>query len=244
MPAYSATVFKTFVCCCLFMCLPKLVHAQHYQHTTFWARLIVTKPLSKKWDFQFEYLHRSQNNPRQSIWNPFAHTALEEPRIWFNFKQKHYTVFFNPITYFYSQPSLGKESDFNIKPNQIWQAVVGLELKQDIKKWTVKERVVYEGRWLESLNYVPIGRLRFRGLLQYQLNNKTKLQAYNDVFFNAPPHKLKSNFDQNWSSFGFSQQLNRKVALDMAYMRNHKERSNHTEFDEENGFSLALNIKL
>lgn len=30
----------------------------------------------------------------------------------------------------------------------------------------------------------------------------------------------------------------------MAYMRNHKERANHTEFDEENGFSLALNIKL
>ena len=244
MPAYSATVFKTCVCCCLFVCLPKLAHAQHYQHTTFWARLVVTKPLSKKWDFQFEYLHRSQNNFLQSMWNPFAHEALEEPRIWFNFNEKHYTVLLNPITYFYSEPNLGKEADFNVKPNHIWQAVVALEMKQNIKKWTIKERIMYEYRWIESLNYVPVGRIRLRGLLQYQVNEKIKLQAYNDIFFNAPPHKLEGLFDQNWFSFGISRQLNRKLTLDMAYMRNHRERSNHTEFDEENALSFALNIKL
>ena len=244
MYVHSSTAFKTFFCRFLFICFPMLAYAQHYQHTTFWAKLIVTKPLSKKWDFQLEYLHRSQNNFRESIWNPFTHEALEEVRIWFNFKQKHYTVFLNPITYFYSNPSLGKEADFNAKPNQIWQAVVALELNQNIHKWTIKERVVYEGRWLESLHYVPIGRVRFRGLLQYQLNEKTKLQAYDDVFLNAPPHKLKNSFDQNWSSFGISQKINRKIALDIAYMRNHRVRANQTEFDEENGFSLALNIKL
>ncbi len=244
MYVYSAPVFKTFICCSLLICLPMLAQAQHYQHTTFWAKLTVTHPLSKNWDFQFEYLHRSQNNFRESLWNPFTHAALEEPRIWFNFKQKHYTIFLNPITFFYSYPTLGKEADFNAKPNQIWQTVVALELNQNIKKWTIKERIVYEGRWLQSLDYTLIGRVRFRGLVQYQLNEKTKFQIYDDVFFNAPPHKLKNNFDQNWTSFGISQKINRKIALDMAYMRNHKVRANQTEFDEENGFSLALNIKL
>ncbi len=244
MLAYLTTACKTCVCCCLFICLPALAQAQHYQHTTFWAKLLVTKPLSKKWDFQFEYLHRSQNNFRESNWNPFTHEALEEPRIWFNFKQKHYTLFLNPISYYYSLPTLGKEEDFNIKPNQIWQSAIAFELNQNKKKWTVKERIVYEFRCMESRQYIPVGRVRLRGLLQYQVNPKVRLQVYNDVFINAPPHKLRHNFDQNWSSFGISRQLNPKVALDMAYMRNHKVRANQTEFDEENGFSLALNIKL
>ncbi len=193
---------------------------------------------------QFEYLHRSQNNPRESLWNPFTHKSIEEPRLWFYFKQKHYTVSLNPITYFYNEALLGKEADFNIKPNNIWQAVVAVETNQPIKKWTIKERVTYEYRFLQSLNYVPIGRLRFRAFVQYQLTNKTRLLTYSDNFFNVPPHKLHNNFDQSWNLIGFSHQFTHKFALDLGYMRNHKQRPNRTEFDEENGLSMAVNIKL
>lgn len=237
-------IFHWLVACCLVISTSLVSSAQHYKHTTSWGKLTITTPLSKNWDFQFEYLHRSQNNPRQSLWNPFTHESIDEPRLWFFFKQKHYTVLLNPITYFYNEALLGKESDFNIKPNHIWQAVVGIEARQACKKWTIKERVLYEYRFLQSLNYVPIGRLRLRGLLQYQWTAKTKLQIYNDVFLNAPPHKLTNNFDQNWAMLSVIRQVTPKISFETGYMRNHRERPNRIEFDEENGFSFALNLKL
>ena len=243
MPVYT-TLFSRIITCCLIGFLPIVLSAQHYTHSTFWGRLIVATPLSNNWDIQFEYVHRSQNNYRESKWNPFGHEALEEPRLWFNFKQKNYTVFLNPITYYYSLPMLGKEADFNIKPNTIWQACVGIEAKQNIKKWTIKERMLYEYRFLKSLNYVPVGRVRLRALVQYALTDKTKLQAYSDVFLNTPPHRFPYLFDQNWSLMGLSHQFTPKFTMELGYMRNHRVRLNRIEFDEENAVNMAFNFKL
>jgi Protein of unknown function (DUF2490) len=224
--------------------MPQGVQAQHYEHATIWARTTITIPLSKNWDGQFEYLHRSQNNFRESRWNPFNHESFEEPRLWFYFKQPKFTIQLNPITYFYSEPLLGKEADFNIKPNHIWQAVIGLDLRQEQKKWTIKERVQYEYRWLKSLNFVPIGRLRFRGTVQYQATTKTKIQVFDEVFLNTPPHKLARNFDQNWFLVGIIHQLNKYVGLDLGIMRNYRQRQNRLEFDHETAINVGANFRI
>jgi hypothetical protein len=224
--------------------LPTIALAQHYEHTTLWAKTTITTPLSKNWDFQFEYVHRSQNNFRESRWNPLSHEALEEPRLWFYFKQPKYTVQFNPISYLYSEAFLGKESDFNIPANHIWQSVVGLEVRQELKKWTIKERCQYEYRWLKSLNYVPVGRFRIRGTIQYQATTKTKFQVYDDIFLSAPPHKLKNNFDQNWLAMGIIHQVNSHINFEVSIMRNYRQRPNGLEFDHELALNGGVNFRI
>lgn len=218
--------------------------AQHYEHATLWAKTTVTAPLSKTWDVQFEYVHRSQNNPRVNLWNPLNHESFEEPRLWFFFKQKNYTVQLNPITYFYSEALLGKEADFDVKPNNIWQSVVGLEVRQERSKWTIKERAQYEYRCLQSLNFVPIGRLRLRATVQYQLTPKTKLQLFSELFLNTPPNKLTNNFDQNWALIGVVHKINDRVNFDLGIMRNYRKRANGIEFDHETAINGGVNFRI
>jgi hypothetical protein len=219
--------------------------AQHYEHTTLWAKTSVTAALNNNWEMQFEYVHRSQNNYRESRWNPLSHELLEEPRLWFYFKEKNYTIQLNPITYLYSEPLLGKEDDFLDKnKNQEWRSVVGLDVHQDVHKWVFKERIQYEGRWLKNLNYVVTGRFRLRGTVQYQVTPKTKFQLYNEVFLSAPPHKLANNFDQNWFSIGIIHKINDRIGFDLGIMRNYKKRANGLEFDHETGLNVGINFRL
>jgi hypothetical protein len=225
--------------------LPIKSIAQDYEHTTLWLRTNITAPLSKAWDMQFEYVHRSQNNYHKSRWNPLNHELLEEPRLWFYFKEKNYTIQFNPITYLYSLPLLGKEDDFLDKfKNQEWRSVVGLDVHQDGQKWTFKERIQYEARWLKNLDYVVTGRFRLRGTVQYQMTKKTKLQMYDEVFLSAPPHKLANNFDQNWFSMGIVHKINDRIGFDLGIMRNYKKRLNGIEFDHETGINCGFNCRL
>lgn len=225
--------------------LPIKSIAQDYEHTTLWLRTNITAPLSKTWDVQFEYVHRSQNDYHESRWNPLNHELLEEPRLWFHFKEKNYTIQFNPITYLYSVPLLGKEDDFLDKnKNQEWRSVVGLDVHQDGQKWTFKERIQYEGRWLKNLDYMVIGRFRLRGTVQYQMTEKTKLQVYNEVFLSAPPHKLANDFDQNWFSMGIVHKINDRIGFDLGIMRNYKKRANGHEFDHETGVNCGFNCRL
>jgi hypothetical protein len=238
------TLTTLLLVCGTLIFLPKIAVAQHYEHTTLWAKTTITAPLDKNWDVQFEYIHRSQNNPRESLWNPLNHESFEEPRLWFYFKQKNYTLQLNPITYFYSETLLGKEADFDVKPNNIWQSVVGLDVFQTTGKWTTKARFQYEYRWLQSLNYVPIGRVRVRGTVQYQLTEKTKIQAFNEVFLNAPPHKLTNNFDQNWALIGIIHKINSHFNVEIGIMRNYRQRPNGIEFDNETGINGGLNFRI
>ena len=224
--------------------LPFLVKAQHYDHTTFWGKIIANTPLSKKWDFQFEYVHRSQNDYHISKINPLSKESLEELRAWFYYKRNNFTLQFNPVTYIYSKILLGKEADYFLKPNIEWRSTMGLVVKQNVSKWTFQERIQYDYRWMKILNYKPIGRVRLRGTIQYAVTDKTKLQCFEEVFLNALPHKLKNDFDQNWALIGIVHQLTPKIALDIGYMRNHKKRPNGVEFDEENAISLGLNFRL
>ena len=224
--------------------MPLCLKAQHYNHTTFWGKIIANTPLSKKWDFQFEYVHRSQNDYHISKWNPLSKESLEEIRVWFYYKKNNFTIQFNPVTYIYSKILLGKEADYFLKPNIEWRSTVGFVLKQNVSKLIFQERIQYDYRWMKILNYKPTGRVRLRGTVQYVLTPKTKLQCYEEVFFNAPPHKLKNNFDQNWALIGITHQLTPKFAFDIGYMRNHRKRPNGIEFDEENAVNIGLNFRL
>jgi hypothetical protein len=224
--------------------LPIALVAQHYDHTTIWAKTTVTAPLNERWEVQFEYVHRSQNNFRESSWNPLNHESFEEPRLWFHFRQKHYTVQINPITYIYSEPFLGSEADFSAKNNEEWRSVVGLDVFQKVGKWTFKERFQYEYRWLKSFDYVPKGRMRFRATLQYQLTAKTRLQAFNEVFLNTGPNKFANDFDLNWALAGINHKINDRLSIDLGLMRNYRPRANGIEFDHETALSVALNFKI
>ena len=224
--------------------MPIGLKAQHYDHTTFWGKIIANTPLSTKWDFQFEYVHRSQNDYHISKINPLSKESLEELRAWFYYKRNNFTVQFNPITYIYSKILLGKEADYFVKPNIEWRSTIGLDVKQNVSKFTFKERFQYDYRWMKILNYKPTGRVRFRGTIQYALTDKTKLQYFSEIFLNAPPHKLKNDFDQSWALIGVMHQLTPKVVFDIGYMRNHKKRPNGIEYDEENAISMGLNFRL
>jgi hypothetical protein len=228
----------------LFAFMAQVVQAQHYEHATFWAKTTIAAPLSKNWEVQLEYVHRQQNNFRESRWNPFNHESLEEPRLWFHFKQPTYTLQLNPITYIYSEPLLGTEADFKIKHNEEWRSVVGLEVFQNVGKWTFKERIQYEYRWQKFLHYVPTGRIRLKATVQYQVTSKTKVQVYNEVFLNTPPHKLANNFDQDWFLVGINHKINDRVNFDIGIMRNYRKRITVVEYDHETAINCGANFRI
>jgi hypothetical protein len=89
-----------------------------------------------------------------------------------------------------------------------------------------------------------VGRARLKGTIQYALTDKTKLQCFEELFLNAPPHKLKNDFDQNWALVGIVHQLSPKIGIDFGYMRNLKKRPNGIEYDDENAINIGLNFKL
>jgi hypothetical protein len=130
------------------MIMPFWIRAQHYEHSTFWGKIVANTPLSTKWDFQFEYVHRSQNDYHISKWNPISKESLEELRAWFYLKKGNATFQFNPLTYIYSKFLLGKESDYTARPNIEWRSTLGLELRQNASRWTFKQRVQYDFRWM------------------------------------------------------------------------------------------------
>ena len=102
----------------IFSMLTLTVHAQHYQHKTFWTRGLVTAPLSKKWDFFGEYIHRQQNEIGSN--NPFSHASFQEVRLWGYYKYKNWVFQVNPYTFIHSVPFLGKPADYNANPNFDW----------------------------------------------------------------------------------------------------------------------------
>ena len=210
---------------------------QHYTHTTFWYRGLVAVPLSKNWDFYGEYIHRQQNEIGSS--NPFTHESFEEVRLWLHLKKGNWTVQFNPISYIHSVPFLGKLADYTANPNQEWRAAASLELKQNVAKWTFKERAQYEFRFPKSLDYALTTRFRLKGLAQIAISDKTKLTLSDELWLNMPPNQAANHFDQNWIYVGMSQQVCKVLSLELGYRRNLKERSSTTEFDDENGIDLT-----
>jgi hypothetical protein len=94
------------------------------------------------------------------------------------------------------------------------------------------------------LNYVPIGRVRLRGTVQYQAAKHTKLQVFNEVFLSAPPHKLANNFDQNWFAIGVIHQITDRINFDLSLMRNYRQRPNGFEFDYETGLNGGVNFRI
>jgi hypothetical protein len=215
--------------------------AQHYMHSTFWMHGIVTAPLSKKWDTNVDYIHRLQNDIGSQ--NPFTHASLAQLRFWENYKYKNWLFQLNPFSYIVSSQYLGKLSDYNVKPNLEYRFAVSAEVKQTAGKWTFKERGQYEYRVLRSLNYGGTARARARFLAQYVITDKTKCSFSEEYWFNVPPRKVPNVFDQNWILVNVSQQVSKKLAIELGYRRNIRERNTLKEFDEENGLEVAANLK-
>lgn len=229
---------------CALSFVSQTMQAQHYMHATFWGRLSVTVPLSKQWEMQVEYWYRTQSDLEHPRWNLFSRQWSQQPRIWLNYRQKNYSIVSYPFSYVYSTPFIGKMTDYNLLPNHTFSSAAGIEGQQKVKKWTFRERAMYECRISKLQNFKPAGRSRFRAMTQYQVTPKWRLTASNEVFFSMPPNKPVHIFDQNWASFSTAFQLNPKYTLDLGYMRNHRERPNGIEFDEENTLTFGLNVRL
>lgn len=217
--------------------------AQHYQHNTFWFRAAVLTAINKQWDFSGDYVHRQQNDARISKINPFQRESLDELRLWAILKKKYVSFLFNPVTYMYSKPLLGKAADYEAAANYEIRFAVGAEARQTRSKWNFRERAQYEYRIQKSDNYRASGRIRLRNTLQYALSAKNSLAFFNEVFLNTGPNPKPNFFDQTWNMLSFGRQLTSKMKLDVGIMRNLRERRSLTEFDDENALNLAFTFK-
>ena len=215
--------------------------AQYYMHSTFWMHGIVTVSFNKKWETNADYIHRLQNELGKK--NPLAHASLAQLRFWQNYRTGNWLFQINPFSYIVSSAFLGKWSDYNIPKNIEYRFAASAEMKQTVGKWTFKERGQYEYRFLKSLNYKATARARVRGVIQYAFTNKTRCSFSEEYWFNVPPRKVPNRFDQNWIMVNISQQVSKKLALELGYRHNVRERITLTEFDEENGIEIAGNLK-
>ncbi len=216
-----------------------------YPHVTSYFHFGITKSVNDKLDIYVNSTIRRQNDYHLSTVNPLDVELSELYRLWIYYKiTGSVTVQFNPISFYHVKPFYGKETDYVKPDNEEWRSAIGTELTQKAGKFIFKEKQTYEYRFIKSLNYVPVGRLRLKNTVQCALTNKFKIAVWDDLQLGMPPNHPKNLFDQNWFAVGGVYNYNPKMTIELYYMRNRTERSSAVEFDVENGFYLNLEIRL
>ncbi len=218
--------------------------SQDYQHFTSWNRLMFIKPLSPKIDLWVEGFYRQQNNFHYNKNNPFYSPLMRGGRVFLFYKIKNYTLGLSPIMYLKSFQLLGKKSDFEINTNQEYRFNAFVENSQNFGKLNLRARLSYELRYLQSLDYSPIGRFRPRLFFKYPLSKNTFINGFEDIMLNTWPNQPSPVFNINQLYLGVNQKLNTHLALELGIFNNFRQRRSIVEFDNENAISLLLQVKL
>lgn len=218
-------------------------HAQDYQHFTSWNRIGVAKVFNPNWELWVEGFLRQQSNFHVDKNNPFTSPLMRAGRIFVFYKKNHTVLGISPMMYIHSHQLLGKEADFSVKSNQEYRSNVFVEQWKDFGKINLRLRLSYELRYLQNLNYVPIGRFRPRLTAKYPITKKLWVIAYEDLMLNTVPNTQASVFNINQAYLGFNRRLSKNIDVEIGYFNNFRKRNSLVEFDNENALNLMLQVK-
>jgi Protein of unknown function (DUF2490) len=202
--------------------LQQMALAQNYKHLALWTRYQVNYELPKNWEAMANIHYRRQNDFHAGQLN-LNQPLLLTGQIQFSQKLPKYpnvTLIFLQLTVNQSKTLLGKETDFAVPLNREFRVATGVEIEQNVAKWSFRERVIQEFRFQKSNEYTPYGRVRVRALGRYNFNKKVSGVGFIEMLYFTPP-MLKNveffRFQQFWLSGSMLWKLSPHLTLETGY---------------------------
>jgi len=234
----------------LFLSSLVTVKAQHYSHFTLWSRVQVVLPLSTHWNMATTFHWRRQNNYHLRAENPLNSPLATAGQLLFTHRNTANTVWIHAaqLSYYHSNQLLGKETDFNAVPRQEIRYGGGIEFNQELtEKLTLRQRFMQEFRFFADNHFQPVGRVRTRFNVRYQVKPFVSINSVTEILFHNPPvlaNQKLFRFNQYWIGGSLLWSLNERVNLETGYTFIRTRRITVVEFDDQNIVNLHFSFQL
>jgi hypothetical protein len=147
-----------------------------------------------------------------------------------------------------SNQLLGKPDDYNAPIGKEIRYAGGVEFNQEVnEKLTLRQRFLQELRFFKANDFHPVGRIRGRATIRYQLKPFVSINGVTELLFHDPPvlsGQKPIRFHQFWLGGSLIWSLGERVNLETGYTFIHGRRSAVIEFDEQNVLNLHLSIEI
>lgn len=226
------------------------VKAQHYPHFTMWSRVQVAKEPSDAWKFTGTFLWRRQNSYQINPKNPLTNHLMIGGQGLITYRNPKNTVWVHiaQLTYMVTNQLLGKTEDFNAPVGKEFRYAGGVEFNQEVnEKLTFRQRFMQELRFHKANDFQPVGRVRGRATVRYQVKPYVSLNAVTEVLFHDPPllpNQTPFRFHQFWLGGSLIWDFSERVSLETGYTFIHGRRATLVEFDEQNILNIHLSIDI
>ncbi|CAH0996533.1 hypothetical protein EMA8858_02665 [Emticicia aquatica] len=213
-------------------------HAQSYNHTSVWSRLLLSKQIDK-FSFSGDIAYRRQNDFHFSKINFLNKPLLDAQRLTVGYRNKNWLFSF-AASRWHAYQILGKEADFQRKPTIEWRFTPGVEYFKKIRKGTLQWRTQYEYR-----SFVDRSAGRFRQRFQYRMpiSDSNNLVFLQEFLFGAPPNSTKK-YEQNQLGLTFNHFFTKQLESEIGYRYIYRKRRTSDEIDNENTLVIGLMLRL
>lgn len=223
---------------------------EHYPHLTLWSRVQIAKEPNPNWNFVGTLFWRRQNNYNENRYNPLNNPLMIGGQTLITYRNTQNTVWVHiaQLSYMVSNQLLGKAADFNVPIGKEIRYAGGVEFNQEVnEKLTFRQRFLQELRFFKANDYQPVGRVRGRANVRYQLTPFVSVNAVTEILVHDPPlirGQKPFRFHQLWLGGSLLWSLNERVNLETGYTFIHGRRTNIVEFDEQNVLNLHLSVDI
>lgn len=186
-------------------------------HNNAWIRMTLSFSATKRIKIDAELQHRRQNGFENS--DMLDKNLLFSARTWLHYQYKPwFRLSASPFAYYRHYKPIIHKSDETAGAAEELRFALAAEVRSKIKeKIAVLYRISLEYRFLN--NYPSsIVRIRNRLGLQYTINPKLNMVAYDEFFINARGVNREHIFDHNRIAVSFEYEVKPKLKLEAGYM--------------------------
>lgn len=215
--------------------------AQESAHLNLWGRASVAYLHGKKWKYEAEIQHRTQNDFPANERNVLAHNLLNSIRTWAHFQYNEaLSLSLSPFAYYWHNRILIAEADKNSRTIQELRFSAALDAKHELtEKLWLMNRTCMEYRDFQNTT-TDITRLRIRIGLRYELTEKLNLVLYEELFLNLKGAERTHIFDHERIAFLINYRILEQLRLETGYMYISRLPRNTDEFLHENNFIVHV----
>ena len=223
---------------------------EHYPHLTLWSRVQIVKEPNPRWNLVGTFFWRRQNNYHENRNNPVINPLMIGGQTLITHRNTKNTVWVHiaQISYMVSHQLLGKPDDYKAPIGKEIRYAGGVEFNQEVnEKLTFRQRLMQELRFFQANDFQPVGRVRGRANIRYQLAPFVSINGVTELLFHDPPlltGQKPFRFHQFWLGGSLLWSLSERVNLETGYTFIHGRRSTVVEFDEQNVLNLHLSIQI
>lgn len=166
-----------------------------------WSRIHFSYTINTRWTAEADLQYRSQSNFKTTDKNIFHYTLGYSGRVWFHYQLSgNWKLIVSPVGYFISNKIPGESATAEKK--QDIRLMAGISKAFVKKKWSIKNRLLYEVGFIDFRNNTNHLQNRYRLLNNFtfpfagkSLFKNTGYQLANEIFFRTSENK--TSFDQN-----------------------------------------------